>query len=56
MATEQPIDHISAGQVEQIALDTATLHALQCRRCSDLIIHYAQTRENVPFDQYPVAE
>ncbi len=49
-------EHISAAEVESAALNETALHALQCERCARLIIHYAQTRENTPLEQYPTAE
>lgn len=56
MAIDNPGEHLTAAQVEVAALDETTKHLLQCERCAGLVIHYAETRETTPLEQFPPAE
>lgn len=49
-------EHLTVPAIELAAMNAETLHLLRCSRCAMIVLRYAETRENVPFDQYPSAD
>lgn len=62
MTSNDPLEHISAGEVERAVIEPDLLgerviqHLALCERCTESVGRFAVALARTPLEQYPVAE